>query len=163
MPPGSPAGTRSSAGEVVARWTVSGMVSGLAIGGGYGTLAGLVVGGPIGLGLGLLIGAVTGLCAGLAVGLLDGLLLAWLRPAPGYAPLAAAVCTELILLPVQVWLWLVFHPVAYLYLPAVGGPSAVSLGVAAQLGRRLPPGAGTGSPNTRSGPDAADSPTEGNP
>jgi hypothetical protein len=116
------------------------MVAGLAIGGGYGALVGLIAG-PVGAGFGLLIGAVTGLCPGLVVGLLNGLLLAWLRPAPGHAPLAAAVCIELILLPVQVWLWLVIHSLAYL--PLVAVPSAVSLGVAAHLGRRLPPGAGS--------------------
>jgi hypothetical protein len=84
-------------------------------------------------------GAGTGLIAGLTAGLLDGLLLAWLPPAPGHTPLAAAAATELILLPAQTWLWFVTDPAAFL--PVVDAPSAVSAGVAAAPGRRLPPGA----------------------
>jgi hypothetical protein len=148
MPPDSPAGTRARAGEVVARWTRAGVVAGLAIGGCYGALLVVVVVtltrsfGASGLIIfAVAIGSVTGLFAGLVVGLLDGLLLALLRPAPAYAALAAAACTELILLPVQVWLWVAIHSVAYL--PVVAAPTAASLGVAAWLGERLPPGAGS--------------------
>jgi hypothetical protein len=146
MPPGSPAGTRPGAGEVVARWTQAGTVAGLSIGGVYGALFILVLTWSFGLNFGLLvfaaaIGSVTGLCTGLVVGLLDGLLLALLRPAPAHAPLAAAACTELILLPVQFWLWLAIGSAAYLAVVAL--PTAASVGVAAWLGGRLPPGAGS--------------------
>jgi hypothetical protein len=131
--------TRKSTGQVVGAWVQSGMVAGLAIGGGYGTLVGLSFG-LIGLVFGLFIGALVGPFAGAAVGLFDGLLLAWLRPARGHAPLAAALCTELILAPVQAWLWLLLH--AAVALSLVGVPSVAGLGVAAELGRRLPPGGG---------------------
>src|SRR5690242_8497599 len=73
---------------------------------------------------------------------LDGLLLAWIRPSPGDVPLVAEAATELILLPVQVWLWFVSRSVAFL--PLVIAPSVVSVAVAALLGRRLPPGPGPG-------------------
>lgn len=131
--------TRKSTGQVVGAWVQSGMVAGLAIGGGYGTLVGLSFG-LVGLVFGLFIGALVGPFAGAAVGLFDGLLLAWLRPARGHAPLAAALCTELILAPVQAWLWLLLH--AAVALSLVGVPSMAGLGVAAELGRRLPPGGG---------------------
>jgi hypothetical protein len=84
----------------------SGSVAGMAIGGAYGT-AFLPV-------LDTVIGAFTGLIAGLAVGFLDGLLLAWIRPSPGDAPLVAEAATELILLPLQIWLWFVIHSVGFL-------------------------------------------------
>ena len=126
-------GAEHIAGRIITAWMKSGLVAGAAIGGAYGTA--LV---PV---LGTIIGAFIGVIAGLAVGVIDGLLLAWFRPPPGHAPLAAAVATELILLPVQVWLWFVIHTVAFL--PLAAAPSAVSIGVAAVLGRRLPPGAGS--------------------
>jgi hypothetical protein len=119
--------------RIVSAWTRSGCLAGALIGGAYGTA--LV---PV---FGTIVGAFIGLIAGLAVGIIDGLLLAWLRPAPGHVPLAAAVTTEQILLPVQVWLWSVIHTIAFL--PVVAAPSVVSVGVAALLGRRLPPGAGS--------------------
>jgi len=130
---------RKSTGQVVGAWVQSGMVAGLAIGGGYGALVGLVAG-PIGFVAGLFIGALVGPFPGAVVGLFDGLLLAWLRPARGHAPLAAALCTELILAPVQAWLWLLLH--SSIALLVVGVPSAASVWVATELGRRLPPGGG---------------------
>jgi hypothetical protein len=139
-PPGSPAVTRVSVGEVVAAWFTAGFMFGCGFGAVVGLILAGILAGPAAI-LGALIGGGIGLIAGLMVGLLDGLLLAWLRPAPGHAPLAAAAATELILLPVQIWLWFVIHSAAFL--PVVGAPSAVSIGVAAALGRRLPPGAGS--------------------
>jgi hypothetical protein len=85
---------------------------------------------------------VVGYFAGLAVGLLDGLLLSWIRPAPADVPLAAQAATELVLLPLQIWLWFVIHSAGFL--PVVVAPSVVSIVVAALLGRRLPPGPGLG-------------------
>jgi hypothetical protein len=110
----------------------SGSAAGTAIGAAYGTA--LL---PI---IGTVIGAFTGLMAGLVVGFLDGLVQAWIRPSPGDAPLVAEAATELILLPLQIWLWFVIHSAAFL--PLVVAPTVVSVGVAALLGRRLPPGAG---------------------
>jgi hypothetical protein len=137
MPPGSPAVTRASAGEVIAAWTTAGFLSGCGLGAVDGLILFGVLAGSAAI-LGALIGGAIGLIAGFVVGLLDGLLLAWLRPAPGQAPLAAAVATELILLPVQIWLWFVIHSAAFV--PVVVAPSGVSVGVAAAFGRRLPPG-----------------------
>ena len=137
--------SRKGAGRVIAAWTQSGTLAGLAIGGGFGALVGLffgLAGGLIGLLIGLLfglvVGALVGLFAGLAVGLLDGLLLALLRPARRHAPLAAVICTELILLPAQTLLVLQ----SAVFLPVVAVPSVASFCVAAELGRRLPPGGG---------------------
>jgi hypothetical protein len=129
--------TRASGAEypakrVIATWTRSGLFAGLAIGGAYGT--------ALLPALGTIIGAFIGLIAGLVVGLLDGLVLAWIRPSPGDAPLVAEAATELILLPLQIWLWFVIHSVSFL--PLVVAPSVVTVGVAAALGRRLPPGPG---------------------
>ncbi len=118
--------------QVIATWTRSGLCAGTAIGGAYGTA--LV---PV---LGTSIGAFIGLIAGSVVGFLDGVVLAWIRPSPGDAPLVAEAATELILLPLQIWLWIVIHSVNYL--PLVVAPSVVTVGVAAALGRRLPPGPG---------------------
>ena len=73
------------------------------------------------------------------------MLLYWLRPAPRYTPLAAAACTEMILLPLQYWLWLAIHSIVY-YAPLVLLPCAVSVGAAAAIGWWLPPGAGSHSP-----------------
>jgi hypothetical protein len=126
-------GAEHTPGRIFTAWVRAGLVAGTLIGGAYGTA--LV---PV---FGTIVGAFIGLIAGLAVGTINGLRLAWLRPAPGHAPLAAAVVTELILLPVQVWLWTAIHAVAFL--PVVAVPSVVSVGVAAVLGRRLPPGAGS--------------------
>jgi hypothetical protein len=126
-------GAEHPARQIIATWTASGLVAGTAIGGAYGTA--LV---PV---LGTVIGAAIGLIAGLVVGFLDGLLLAWIRPSPGDAPLVAEAATELILLPLQIWLWFVIHSVGFL--PLVVAPSLVTVGVAAALGRRLPPAAGS--------------------
>ncbi|MGH3258231.1 MAG: hypothetical protein ACRDOU_23040 [Streptosporangiaceae bacterium] len=126
--------TRSAehpARQIIAKWTASGLVAGMAIGGAYGTA--LV---PI---LGTVFGVAIGLIGGLVVGFLDGVLLAWIRPSPADAPLVAEAATELILLPLQIWLWFVIHSAAFL--PLVVAPSVVTVGVAAALGRRLPPGA----------------------
>jgi len=60
--------------------------------------------------------------------------------APADVPLAAQAVTELVLLPLQIWLWFVIHSVAFL--PVVVAPTVVSVAVAALLGRRLPPGPG---------------------
>jgi hypothetical protein len=135
-----------SAGRVIEAWTSAGMLAGVAIGGGYGALVGGGLGTLVGLegfvillGIGLVAGAVIGLFPGYVVGFLDGLLLAWLRPAHRHAPLVAAACTELILLPVQAWLWFVIRSV-YVFVVAV--PSVAGLCVAARLGWRLPPGGG---------------------
>jgi len=144
MPPGSPAVTRVSARKVILAWPLAGALAGLAIGGGCGIFAGLVLAGAFGASFGLLFGVVIGPMAGLAVGLLVGLLLAWLHPAPGHVPLAAAATTELILLPAQIWLWLAIDWYAVIFpLLIVVLPSVVSVSVAAALGRRLPPGAGS--------------------
>ena len=125
-------GTEYPAREIIGAWTRSGSAAGTAIGAAYGTALLPVIG--------TVIGAFTGLMAGLVVGFLDGLLQAWIRPSPGDAPLVAEAATELILLPLQIWLWFVIHSVAFL--PLVVAPTVVSVGVAALLGRRLPPGAG---------------------
>jgi hypothetical protein len=125
-------GTEYPAREIIGAWMRSGSAAGTAIGAAYGTA--LL---PI---IGTVIGAFTGLMAGLVVGFLDGLVQAWIRPSPGDAPLVAEAATELILLPLQIWLWFVIHSAAFL--PLVVAPTVVSVGVAALLGRRLPPGAG---------------------
>jgi hypothetical protein len=120
--------------QVIGAWTAAGARAGLTIGAVCGSF-------PIPI-IGTAVGAIIGLLVGLLVGFLDGLLLAFIHPAPRYAPLIAAAATELILLPVQVWLWLLIHHwQAYLLL--VWPVSAVSVGVAAWFGRRLPPGAGS--------------------
>jgi len=126
-------GAEHPARQIIATWAVFGLIAGAAIGGAYGTA--LV---PV---FGTVIGAAIGLIAGLVVGCLDGLLLAWIRPSPCDAPLVAEAATELILLPLQIWLWFVIHSVSFL--PLVVAPSVVTVGVAAALGRRLPPGAGS--------------------
>jgi hypothetical protein len=118
--------------EIVAAWTLAGLAAGAAIGGTYGT--------AIFPGGGTFVGAFIGAIPGVVVGFLDGLLLAWIRPAPTDVPLAAQAATELVLLPLQIWLWFVIHSVAFL--PLVVAPSVVSIAVAALLGRRLPPGPG---------------------
>lgn len=118
--------------NIIASWWACGLSAGTLIGGAYGTALF-----PI---LGTIIGAVIGLIAGLVVGLFDGLMLAWIRPSPRDAPLVAEAATELILLPLQIWLWFVIQSVGFLLLVVV--PSAVAIGVAAVLGRWLPPGAG---------------------
>jgi hypothetical protein len=125
-------GTEYPAREIIGAWMRSGSAAGTAIGAAYGTVLLPVIG--------TVIGAFTGLMAGLVVGFLDGLLQAWIRPSPGDAPLVAEAATELILLPLQIWLWFVIHSAAFL--PLVVAPTVVSVGVAALLGRRLPPGAG---------------------
>ena len=119
--------------EIIAPWTTAGVVAGMLIGGAYGTA---IFPGP-----GTFVGIVIGLIAGTVVGCLDGLLLAWIRPSPADTPLVAEGVTELVLLPFQIWLWFVMHSVWFM--PMVLAPSAVSVGVAAMLGRRLPPGAGS--------------------
>jgi hypothetical protein len=139
-------GTEYTTGEIVAEWTRAGSLAGTAIGGAYGTA---VL--PF---YGTFFGLVIGLMAGLVAGFLDGLLLAWIRPAAADAPLAAEAATELVLLPVQIWLWFVIHSVAFL--PLVIAPSVVSVAVAALLGRRLPPAPGPGdSRGPRRGHDVA--------
>jgi hypothetical protein len=120
---------RASARGIIRSWTGAGLKAGLWIGGIYGSCLY-----PI---LGTVIGMIIGFLAGLFVGSLIGLLFAAIRPALRYAPLAAAAATELILLPLQVWLLLVMPPTGFLFL--VIPPSVVSVGVAAVLGRRLPP------------------------
>lgn len=115
--------------EIVTAWMMSGMVAGMVIGGAYGTALLPIIGTGI--------GAFSGLVAGLVVGFLDGVLLAWVRPSPRDAPLVAEAATELVLLPLQIWLWFVIHSVSFL--PLVVAPSVVSVAVAALLGRRLPP------------------------
>jgi hypothetical protein len=127
-------GTEYTTGEIVAAWTGAGSLAGMAIGGTYGTVVFPIVG--------TIIGAVAGAIAGLVVGVLDGLLLAWIRPSPADVPLAAEAATELVLLPVQIWLWFEIHSVAFL--PVVVAPSVVGVAVAALLGRRLPPSPGPG-------------------
>jgi hypothetical protein len=123
-------GTRYGTGEIVTSWTLAGVAAGPAIGGAYGTAIFPVYG--------TFVGAVIGVVPGFVAGFLDGLLLAWIRPAPADVPLAAQAATELVLLPVQIWLWFVIHSAAFL--PLVVAPSVVSIAVAALLGRRLPPG-----------------------
>jgi hypothetical protein len=127
-------GAEYGTGEIVASWTKAGLGAGAAIGGTYGTALFPV--------FGTVVGAVVGLVAGLVVGFLDGLLLAWIRPSPGDVPLVAEAATELIVLPLQIWLWTVIH--SAVFLPAVVAPTVVSVAVAALLGRRLPPGPGPG-------------------
>jgi hypothetical protein len=127
-------GTEYTTGEIVATWTRAGSLAGMAIGGTYGTVLFPIVGTAI--------GAVAGAIAGLVVGVLDGLLLAWIRPSPADVPLVAEASTELVLLPVQIWLWIAIHSV--LFLPLVVAPSVVGVAVAALLGRRLPPAPGPG-------------------
>jgi hypothetical protein len=121
------------------------MLAGAAIGGAYGTV--LI---PF---IGTVIGAFIGLVAGVVVGCLDGLLLAWIRPSPGDVPLVAQAGTELIVLPLQIWLWFVIHSAAFL--PVVVAPTVVSIAVAALLGRRLPPGPEAGRPRGRTNAAAA--------
>lgn len=133
------AATRTSGAEyparqIIAAWAAAGSVAGAAIGGLYGTALIPVLGTVFGLGVGVI--------AGLVAGFLDGLLLAWIRPSPADVPLVAATATELILLPLQIWLWFAIHSAAFL--PLVVAPSVVSVGVAAVLGRGLPPAAGPG-------------------
>jgi hypothetical protein len=118
-------GTEYGTKEIVAAWTLAGMAAGPAIGGTYGT--------AIFPGGGTFVGAFIGAIPGVVVGFLDGLLLAWIRPAPTDVPLAAQAATELVLLPLQIWLWFVIHSVAFL--PLVVAPSVVSIAVAALLGR----------------------------
>jgi hypothetical protein len=137
----SPPAARASAWVVVVAWTRAGVVNGLRIGVGYGTLAGLILAGPYGASIGLPFGVLAGPVAGFAVGFLDGLVLAWLRPVR-HPSIAAVAVTELILLPFQVWLWFQIHYLI-IFLVVVALPSVVSVGVAALLGRRLPPGAGS--------------------
>jgi hypothetical protein len=122
-------GAESRGQDIVAAWTTAGLAAGVAIGSAYGTA---II--PF---YGTVAGAVVGVIAGGVVGFLDGLLLSWIRPSPGDAPLMAEAATELILLPVQIWLWFVIHSVVFL--PVVVAPSVVSVAVAALLGRRLPP------------------------
>lgn len=126
-------GAEHPAREIISTWLRSGLITGAAIGGAYGTALF-----PI---LGTIIGAIIGLIAGLVVGCLVGLLLTWIRPSPCDVPLVAEAATELILLPLQIWLWFVIHAVSFL--PLVIAPSVVTVGLAAALGRRLPPGAGS--------------------
>jgi hypothetical protein len=123
-----------ASGEIVARWTMAGLAAGPAIGGAYGTA--LI---PF---YGTIIGAFIGAIPGVVVGLLDGLLLAWIRPSPADVPLVAEAATELVLLPLQIWLWFVIQSAAFM--PLVVAPSVVSIAVAALLGRRLPPTPGRG-------------------
>ncbi len=124
--------TSGRAGEVIMAWTGAGALAGMAIGGVYGTC--LV---PF---LGTIVGGIIGFVGGPVVGLLIGLMLAWIRPSPGDAPLVAEAAMELILLPLQIWLWFVIRSAAFL--PVVLAPSVVSVAVAALLARRLPPGGG---------------------
>jgi hypothetical protein len=128
-------GAEYAARKIVATWSKSGLVAGTVIGGAYGTAL-------VPIPLATVIGATIGLLAGLVVGFLDGLLLSWIRPSPADVPLVAEAATELILLPLQIWLWFVIHSVGFL--PVVVAPSVVSIAVAALLGRRLPPGPGPG-------------------
>jgi hypothetical protein len=127
-------GAEHATGEIVGRWTGAGFLAGMAIGGAYGTA---VI--PF---YGTIVGAFIGAIAGVVAGCLDGLLLAWIRPSPADVPLVAEAATELLLLPLQIWLWFVIHSAAFL--PVVVAPSVVSVAVAALLGRRLPPAPGPG-------------------
>jgi hypothetical protein len=124
--------TSGRAGDVIKAWTGAGALAGMAIGGVYGTC--LIPG------IGSIIGALVGSVAGLMAGFVIGLLLAWIGPSPGDAPLVAEAAMELILLPLQIWLWFVIRSAAFL--PVVVAPSVVSVAVAALLARRLPPGGG---------------------
>jgi hypothetical protein len=124
--------TSGRAGDVIKAWTGAGALAGMAIGGVYGTC--------IIPGLGTIFGGIIGFVGGPVVGLLIGLVLAWIGPSPGDAPLVAEAAMELILLPLQIWLWFVIRSAAFL--PVVVAPSVVSVAVAALLARRLPPGGG---------------------
>jgi hypothetical protein len=124
--------TSGRAGDVIKAWTGAGALAGMAIGGVYGTC--LIPG------IGSIIGALVGSVAWLMAGFVIGLLLAWIGPSPGDAPLVAEAAMELILLPLQIWLWFVIRSAAFL--PVVVAPSVVSVAVAALLARRLPPGGG---------------------
>ncbi|MGD0245580.1 MAG: hypothetical protein ABSB59_35380 [Streptosporangiaceae bacterium] len=132
-------GAEYASREIVATWTLAGLAAGPAIGCAYGTA---VI--PF---YGTIAGAFLGAIPGVVVGFLDGLLLAWIRPAPADVPLVAEVATELVLLPLQIWLWLVIHSAAFL--PVVVAPSVASVAVAALLGRRLPPVPGRGGSRRR--------------
>jgi hypothetical protein len=119
--------------DVIGAWVKAGMIAGLAIGGAYGTC---II--PL---FGTIVGAFTGLLAGFVAGFIIGPLLYCIDPSPPDAPLLAEAATELILLPLQIWLWTVIHSTAFF--PLVIAPSVVSVAVAALLARRLPPGAGS--------------------
>jgi hypothetical protein len=129
-------GTEHTTREIITAWTGGGAIAGTVMGGVYGTA--LLPLPP----LPTIVGGAIGVIAGAVVGFLNGLSLAWIRPAPADVPLVAEAATELVLLPLQIWLWFVIHSATFL--PVVVAPSVVSVAVAALLGRRLPPVPGRG-------------------
>jgi hypothetical protein len=149
----------SGAREIVIAWTVEGVRSGMAIGGGCGLLVGLLLGllgglwAVILLGvIGLIAGATIGGCSGLAVGLFDGLVLAVLRPVRWHAELIAGVATGVATgVPAMVLVSLSqAGPARGFWFLAAGLTTAIGVGRAVYLARRLPPGRAAPPPEPRS-------------